>query len=173
MPISVASNPPAPRSIAAPLRAIVRAALALEQRVPGEIAIVLRDDHYLRVLNRRWRKIDRATDVLSFPYGDSAARRVDGDLVISLDRMEAQARRYRVTRGRELARLVVHGALHLAGLDHHKLAERRYMRAREDQTLRASRGAIQRLDMALGRHDWQPSSRPGRRRDIVNSNGGN
>jgi probable rRNA maturation factor len=151
MPISVASNPPAPKSVAAPLRAIVRAALALEHRVPGEIAIVLRDDHYLRTLNRRWRRIDRATDVLSFPYGDGAARRVDGDLVISLDRMKAQARRYRVSRGRELARLVIHGALHLAGLDHHETTERRHMRAREEQAMQGSRGAIQRLEKALER----------------------
>lgn len=151
MPISVASSPRAPSAFAAPLRAIVRAALALEQRVPGEIAIVLRDDHYLRVLNRRWRRIDRATDVLSFPYHDEGARRIDGDLVISLDRMEAQARRYRVSRGRELARLVIHGALHLAGLDHHEAAERRYMRAREEQSMRGSRAAIQRLEKALDR----------------------
>jgi probable rRNA maturation factor len=174
MPISVRSERGASR-LTAPLRALVRSALALEGRRPGEIAIVLADDATLRDLNRRWRGIDRATDVLSFEYGDAHTRPrhraapvrsatprlrdapprakasppVNGDLVISLDRMRDQARRYRVSQGRELARLVIHGALHLAGLDHHRAAERRIMRAREGATLRMARAEIVRLDRAL------------------------
>lgn len=194
MPISVAS-PPRIRGLAAPLRAIVRAALALEGGRPGEIAIVLADDRTLRDLNRQWRGIARATDVLSFSYdealpssgtgtrgrlragyprqrvglfvakprkelADQSCRRegrspsrapVTGDLVISLDRMEEQARRFRVTRGEELARLVVHGALHLAGLDHQRPADRRHMRAREALALRAARAQVRALDRALAR----------------------
>ncbi len=130
MPISVASRPRLP-GVAAPLRALVAAALAVVQRRPGEIAVVLSDDATLRALNRRWRGIDRATDVLSFPYAERRDRRIDGDLAISLERMTEHAKRYRVTRGRELARLVVHGALHLAGLDHHRPSERVHMRRRE------------------------------------------
>ncbi|HEY3215684.1 MAG TPA: rRNA maturation RNase YbeY, partial [Candidatus Eisenbacteria bacterium] len=67
---------------------------------------------------------------------------VSGDIVVSLDRMAEQARRFRVGRGHELARLVIHGALHLAGLDHHRAAERRLMRRRESQVLKAGRRAI-------------------------------
>ena len=52
------------------LRALVREALALEGKRPGAIAIVLTDDAEVRELNRRYRGIDRATDVLSFPYGE-------------------------------------------------------------------------------------------------------
>lgn len=134
------------------LAAVVRAALAGEGLRPGDIAIRLTGDAELRELNRRWRGIDRATDVLSFSYdgdGRPAGPAVNGDLVISLDRMRAQARRYRVSPGRELARLVIHGALHLAGHDHHRDAERRAMRARETAALRASRAAIAALDRAL------------------------
>jgi probable rRNA maturation factor len=162
MPISVRSERAATR-LTAPLRALVKSALALEGRRPGEIAIVLADDATLRDLNRRWRGIDRATDVLSFEYGEAGpkSRRriappgcdapapVNGDLVISLDRMRVQAKRYRVSQGRELARLVIHGALHLAGLDHHREAERRRMRARESATLRAGRDAVAALERAV------------------------
>jgi ssRNA-specific RNase YbeY (16S rRNA maturation enzyme) len=74
---------------------------------------------------------------------------VNGDLVVSMERVAEQARRFRVTRGEELARLVVHGALHLAGLDHHRAAERRHMRAREDAALAAARAATRRLEAAL------------------------
>ncbi|MBI5711790.1 MAG: rRNA maturation RNase YbeY [Candidatus Eisenbacteria bacterium] len=207
MPISVAS-PRRIRGLAAPLRAVVRAALALEGRRPGEIAILLTDDATIRALNRRWRKLDRATDVLSFVYDEEASSRtrpgkapigkgsvvwggasgtgtrgrrreaglfaakrrkepaaassrrggrsssralINGDLAISIDRMEAQTRRFRVSRGEELARLVVHGTLHLAGLDHHREPERRHMRARERQALRAARPQVRALDRALAR----------------------
>ncbi len=150
MPISVArpNNHP---GLAAPLRALVRAALALEERRPGEIAIVLTDDATIRALNRRWRKLDRATDVLSFGYDVRHDGPVNGDLAISLDRMDEQARRFRVTRGEELARLVVHGALHLAGLDHQRPVDRRHMRAREALALRTARAQVRALDRALAR----------------------
>jgi probable rRNA maturation factor len=137
--------------VAAPLRAAVLAALVLEGRRPGEVAVVLADDAKLRDLNRRWRGLDRATDVLSFGYDEGGDDAVDGDVVVSLERVREQARRFRVTPGRELARVVVHGTLHLAGLDHQAAAERRRMRAREDRVLRAAREAIAELDEALGR----------------------
>ena len=142
----------APRGLArlAPaLRALVRSTLAAERRRAGEIGIVLARDPELRALNRRWRGIDRATDVLSFGHDDRPAR-VSGDLVISLDRVSAQARRYRVTRGRELARLAVHGTLHLAGLDHQRPAERRSMRRREDRALGSAAAAVRALDRLIG-----------------------
>ena len=150
MPVSVVS-PRGLGAVAAPLRAVVLAALALEGRRAGEVAVVLSDDARLRELNRHWRGLDRATDVLSFGYDDGEGETVDGDIVVSLERVREQAKRFRATRGRELARVVVHGALHLAGLDHQGGAERRRMRVREDRVLRAAREAIAELDEALKR----------------------
>lgn len=148
MPVSVVS-PRGLTGVAAPLRATVLAALALEGRRAGEVAVVLADDAKLRELNRQWRDLDRTTDVLSFGYDEGGDDEVDGDIVVSLERVREQAKRFRVTPGRELARVVVHGALHLAGLDHQGSAERRRMRAREDRVLRAAREAIAELDEAL------------------------
>jgi len=147
MPVSVASPPGLART-AAPLRALVLAALALEGRRAGEVSVALADDAALRGLNRRWRGLDRSTDVLSFGY-DGGEGPVDGDIAVSLERVRAQARRFRVGAGRELARVVVHGALHLAGLDHGHTAARRRMREREDRVLRAGREAIAALEAAL------------------------
>lgn len=147
MPVSVVS----PRGLAraaAPLRALVLAALALEGRGAGEVSVALADDAALRALNRDWRGLDRATDVLSFGY-DGGEGPVSGDIAVSLERVREQAKRFRVSPGRELARVVVHGALHLAGLDHGHTAARRRMRAREDRVLRAGREAIATLDAAL------------------------
>ena len=131
-----------------PLRGMIRGTLALEGLRAGEIGLRLSDDAELRALNRQWRGIDRATDVLSFPYSDGADERVSGDLVISVQRAVEQARRYRVSFGRELARLVIHGTLHLAGHDHHLAGERAHMRRSEGRALRAAREAIGSLDAA-------------------------
>jgi probable rRNA maturation factor len=173
MPISV-RTPPELRRLAPALRTLVRIALAAERRTAGEIGVVLADDATLRSLNRQWRSLDRATDVLSFVYEPieepatsratlgrpgrrrSAASRprsaarppVSGDLVVSTDRVRAQARRFRVSEAHELARLVIHGALHLAGLDHARPAERRAMRSREDAALRAGAAAVRALARA-------------------------
>lgn len=146
----------APRGIgrlSAPLRKLVAQAVRGEDRRLGEISIVLSDDARLREINRQWRGIDRATDVISFAYDehepDAASRPVGGDLLLSMDRVHAQARRYRVTAGAELARLVIHGTLHLCGHDHHQPGERRLMRAREDAALGRARALVRALDAAF------------------------
>ena len=155
-----------------PFRALIRATLAGEGARPGEIGVLLADDARLRELNRQWRGIDRATDVLSFPYsgprrktrgsgasGSPSPPVISGDLVISLDRAIEQARRYRVSLGRELARLLVHGTLHLAGHDHHRAAERRIMRLAEARAMRAGRDAVRALDALLDRNAFRRGER--------------
>lgn len=155
--------PPACRRLSVPLRALVALALKQEGRRTGEIAVVLTGDAALRELNRRWRGIDRATDVISFAYdeleADAATRPVTGDLVVSLERVREQAKRFRVTPGAELARLVLHGALHLCGHDHAQAGERRVMRACEEKAMRAARRHIRTLDQR-----WPASATPSGRR---------
>jgi probable rRNA maturation factor len=159
MPIS-AKSPRSLSAVTAPLKALVRAALAREGRRAGELGIVLTGDAPVRELNCRWRGLDRATDVLSFGYDPTPGRFVNGDIIVSMDRVAEQARRFRVTRGRELARLVVHGALHLAGLDHRTAAQRRAMRAREAGLLRAGASHIRALERVLD--GARRRSQPGR-----------
>jgi probable rRNA maturation factor len=152
MPVSVTA-PRGLNRLAPALRALVAVVLRGERRRLGEVGILLADDARLRELNREWRGIDRATDVISFAYDererDARALPVRGDLLVSMDRVHAQSRRYRVTAGAELARLVVHGALHLCGHDHVRAAGRRLMRTREQTALRRGRGAVRTLDQAL------------------------
>lgn len=85
-------------------------------------------DPYIRQLNAEYRNKDCATDVLSFAMeeeeteidydGDAPDFRLLGDIVISLQTAERQAREYGHTYEREIAFLVVHGMLHLLGYDH-------------------------------------------------------
>jgi rRNA maturation RNase YbeY len=147
LPITVA-GPRGTARLRAPLATLVRGTLDLVDQRAGEIAITIADDMQLRELNRAWRGIDRATDVLSFHYHDPG-QPVSGDLVISRERWHDQARRYRTTLAGELARLVIHGTLHLAGLDHHRAAQRLHMRAQERRALRAGASAVRVLARVL------------------------
>ena len=125
-------------SAAAPLRAFARRVLRREGVTDEDVNVILAGDVLLRELNARFRGKDRATDVLSFTYRDQAARgrrALEGEIFVSLERVRAQARRYRHTPGAELARLVTHGLLHLCGHDHMKAGERRVMRAAEREAL--------------------------------------
>lgn len=80
-----------------------------------ELSVFLTGDDEIRELNRKYRKKDKATDVLSFPLDDPYML---GDVVISVERAAAQADTFGVTMDEEIARLLVHGILHLAGYDH-------------------------------------------------------
>ena len=154
MPVTVTA-PHGLNRLAPALRALIAQVLLGEGRRLGQIAVVLSDDTMLRQINHDWRGIDRATDVLSFAYDecepDADTHPVRGDLLVSLDRVHDQARRYRVTPGAELARLVVHGALHLCGHDHARAHERQRMRRREQSALKRARGSVRALALALGR----------------------
>jgi probable rRNA maturation factor len=100
----------------------------------------LAGDRLVRRLNREWRGKDRPTDVLSFPAGDppplppgaeeSSGPHL-GEIVISVPRCREQAAEQGVDPGVELARLVIHGVLHLLGYDHEDTMDRVRMQARE------------------------------------------
>ena len=101
----------------------------------AELSVVLVSDREMQALNRRWRRRDRPTDVLSFAQREGAGGAPDGllgDVVISLDTARRQARERGESLGREADRLLVHGLLHLLGYDHERSAsEARRMQRRE------------------------------------------
>ncbi len=90
----------------------------------AELSILFTGDRAMRSLNRRYRGIDRTTDVLSFSHreGQFAEIRRDilGDIVISVPTAARQARERNHSLGREIERLLVHGLLHLLGFDHER-----------------------------------------------------
>lgn len=82
--------------------------------IRGEVGILVTGNRQLRDLNRRFRRKDQATDVLSFPHPDGAG----GDIAVSADMARQNAARYGHEPLEELKILVLHGMLHLAGYDH-------------------------------------------------------
>lgn len=101
----------------------------------AELSILLTDDAGIRELNRDYRGKDKPTDVLSFPMNDEV---VLGDIVISLPRARAQALEFGSTAAEELARLLVHGLLHLIGYEHvNGGRQARKMREKEAEVIAA------------------------------------
>jgi probable rRNA maturation factor len=84
----------------------------------GQVNVVLTSSRDIRALNRRFRKKDKPTDVLSFPPLPLVAEAFSGDIVISTDVACRNARLYRHAPAQELKILILHGMLHLAGYDH-------------------------------------------------------
>jgi probable rRNA maturation factor len=88
----------------------------------AEIHLVLTGDRTIRELNQRFRDVDRATDVLSFPDGERlpSGRCLLGEVVISIDSARRQAEALGHGEVRELCELALHGTLHLLGYDHER-----------------------------------------------------
>lgn len=101
----------------APLRSLLEAA-ARSLDVEGELTLVLCADDRIRRLNRRYRRKDRPTDVLSFP-GPGGAEGI-GDVVISVATAARNARLFARSLPEELQVLALHGFLHCLGYDHER-----------------------------------------------------
>lgn len=108
------------------------------------ISVTLTNPEYIQKLNREYRQIDKATDVLSFPmFEKDEIKSLEnlefeetlGDIVISIERVEEQAKEYGHSFERELAYMVVHGFYHLMGEDHMNEEEKAIMRAKEENVL--------------------------------------
>ena len=118
------------------LKQIVRHAIlaTLEhERFPfdASVSVTLCDNAYIKVLNNKYRGVDKHTDVLSFPmyedgdfdYSECISGAMLGDIVISLERAEEQARELDNSFLREVAFLAIHSTLHLLGYDHERSSE--------------------------------------------------
>lgn len=111
------------------------------------ITITLADGEYIKKINKEYRNIDRETDVLSFPMFERKELEekiknkmfeyedVLGDIIISIPRVEEQAKEYGHSFERELSYMIVHGFYHLMGYDHIKEEDKKEMRPKEEKIL--------------------------------------
>ena len=111
------------------------------------ISVTLTTPQEIRKINNEFRKIDKETDVLSFPMfekdeidnmGECEKNEVPetiGDIIISVERVEQQAKEYGHSFERELAYMVVHGFYHLMGYDHMNDDDKTVMRKKEENVL--------------------------------------
>ena len=108
-----------------------------------EININITNNKEIRELNKQYRGIDKETDVLSFPMytveelksQNFPGEMILGDIVISIEKAEAQAKDYGHGKDRELAFLTVHSVLHLLGYDHETLDDEAVMIRKQEEIL--------------------------------------
>jgi probable rRNA maturation factor len=117
------------------IRRTAAAVLRGEGATDALLRVIFTHDAAMKKLNTRWLGRRTATDVISFPLEGSAGATLEGEIYVNLDQARRQAREYRVTERSEIARLVIHGSLHLVGYDDATPALRKRMSGLEDRYL--------------------------------------
>lgn len=111
----------------------VREVAASHSRTVGSINYLFMNDDDMLVANRQFVGHDYYTDIITFDYthGD----RIGGDIMISLDTVSSNAEKFGVPYSRELMRVIIHGVLHLCGINDKGPGEREIMESNEDAAL--------------------------------------
>jgi probable rRNA maturation factor len=113
------------------------AAAASTLAIDGAVSVLLADDAAIRALNREWRKIDKPTNVLSFPAAGRADRAFLGDIVVAYETLARECEDGQRAFLHHLAHLAVHGFLHLVGYDHQTDAQADAMESLESRIMRS------------------------------------
>ncbi len=100
----------------------------------GDVAYIFCDDEKILEVNREYLQHDYYTDIITFDYCEG--NRISGDLFISLDTVRSNAEQFGKTYEEELHRVIIHGILHLCGINDKAPGERELMEAAEDKALK-------------------------------------
>lgn len=111
----------------------VKAVATAHGKSTGDICYVFCSDEYIIETNRKFLQHDYYTDIITFDY--TRGNRIGGDMVISLDTVRSNAEGIGAPYGRELLRVVIHGVLHLCGINDKGPGEREIMERHEDEAL--------------------------------------
>ena len=111
----------------------IRKVAAMHGRKVGEIGYMFVDDERILEVNREYLGHDYYTDIITFDYDEGEV--INGDLVISVDTVRTNAAKYGKSYAEELHRVIIHGVLHLCGINDKGPGEREIMEAEEDKAL--------------------------------------
>lgn len=132
------------------LEQLLQLAAEAEEEADIVVSLCFVDDAAIRQMNKQYRNIDQATDVLSFSMREStedeleiqleldempASEELLGDIIISMDTAKAQSEMYGHSLEREVGFLFIHGFLHLLGYDHQDEMAEKIMLAKQEQIL--------------------------------------
>ena len=110
----------------------------MEDKIPGKINVILTSDKHLRKINIDYLDRDYYTDIITFNYSEKQV--VNGDLFISIERVNENAREYEEDSDNELLRVMIHGVLHLIGYDDESVDDKKQMRKKENIYLESFNG---------------------------------
>ena len=99
----------------------------------GEVSYIFCDDEKILEVNRQYLQHDYYTDIITFDYTEGD--KISGDLFISLDTVRTNAEQFEQPYDRELHRVIIHGILHLCGINDKGPGEREVMEQHENQAL--------------------------------------
>lgn len=111
----------------------IREVAALHQMKVGDVAYIFCSDEKILEVNKEYLQHDYYTDIITFDYTEDGF--VNGDVFISLDTVKSNAEEFGVTFDQELHRIIIHGILHLCGIDDKGPGERENMTAKENEAL--------------------------------------
>ena len=106
---------------------------AAHGKIPGPLTYIFCDDEKILQVNREFLQHDYYTDIITFD--DTRGRRISGDIFVSLDTVASNAELVGAPYLRELHRVIIHGILHLCGINDKGPGEREIMEAHEDRAL--------------------------------------
>ena len=111
----------------------IRETIEEEGQLPGQISVVFCSDAYLLEMNRTYLQHDYYTDVITFDYSEGNV--ISGDIFISLDTVKSNAAQYGQAYETEIYRIIIHGILHLCGINDKAPGEREHMTVCENEAL--------------------------------------
>lgn len=127
------------------MKKVLKEVLKKEKIKNARFSVIIITDSEIKAINKKYRKIDKPTDVISFALEENQKEqvflknRVLGDIYISLDKAKKQAIEYGHSLRRELCFLAVHGLLHLLGYDHNTKEEEKIMFKKQELILDGKR----------------------------------
>lgn len=111
----------------------ISAVIVSENKKEGEINYIFCDDEYLHKINLEYLNHDNLTDIISFDY--TVGNEINGDIFISVERVQDNANDFKVSFEIELKRVMAHGVLHYCGYKDKGEDDERLMRSKEDEKL--------------------------------------
>jgi probable rRNA maturation factor len=111
----------------------IKKIIILQKKKAGAISFIFCDDAFLLEMNKKYLKRNTYTDIIAFDYCEK--ENISGDLLISVDRVRENAKKFKKPFNDELCRVICHGILHLTGYSDKKKSERLDMSAKEDEYL--------------------------------------
>lgn len=115
------------------IRKWIKECIINEQKKMGDINLIYCSDEYLLKLNISALQHDYYTDIITFDYTEAEV--ISGDLFISIDRVEDNAKKFNINFQRELYRVMIHGVLHLCGYKDKSTSDEKLMQSKEDHYL--------------------------------------
>ena len=100
----------------------------------GDVSYIFCSDEHILNVNKEYLQHDYYTDIITFDYTEG--KRISGDIFISLDTVSSNAEKFNASYEDELHRVIIHGVLHLCGVNDKTSKERKVMEKEEDEALR-------------------------------------